>query len=207
MSRPALGGRVTAYVNAGGSVGSVVKSLILGTPTPREARARNTAPTATASAPPRPRPRPRAAWTTLATPATSPTIPPSAKSPKPTIPRTIRSHASAGPITKSAPAITPKALRQPARDLTSSIAPPSLATRPDGLCAASRRARRGARSGGLQSSVSGPQERRPPLPGARRGDDLRPVVGGSIRLTLRVGTACARATMVRRTSHKDFVFP
>jgi len=40
-----------------------------------------------------------------------------------------------------------------------------------------------------------------------RGDDLRPVVGGSIRLTLRVGTACARATMVRRTSHKDFVFP
>src|SRR5881396_2677341 len=46
MSRPALGGRVTAYVNAGGSVGSVVKSLILGTPTPREARARNTAPTA-----------------------------------------------------------------------------------------------------------------------------------------------------------------
>src|SRR5207247_1096454 len=69
MSRPALGGRVTAYVNAGGSVGSVVKSLILGTPTPREARARNTAPTATASAPPRPRPRPRAAWTTLATPA------------------------------------------------------------------------------------------------------------------------------------------
>src|SRR5207249_4411867 len=117
MSRPALGGRVTAYVNAGGSVGSVVKSLILGTPTPREARARNTAPTATASAPPRPRPRPRAAWTTLATPATSPTIPPSAKSPKPAIPGTIRSHASAGPITKSAPAITPKALRRPARDV------------------------------------------------------------------------------------------
>src|SRR2546428_348951 len=124
MSRAALGGRVTAYVNAGGSVGSVVKSLILGTPTPREARARNTAPTATASAPPRPRPRPRAAWTTLATPATSPTIPPSAKSPKPAIPGTIRSHASAGPITKSAPAITPKALRRPARDVPSSMAPP-----------------------------------------------------------------------------------
>src|SRR5207249_10051993 len=126
MSRPALGGRVTAYVNAGGSVGSVVKSLILGTPTPREARARNTAPTATASAPPRPRPRPRAAWTTLATPATSPTIPPSAKSPKPAIPGAIRSHASAAPSTKSAPAITPKALRRPARDVPSSIAPPFL---------------------------------------------------------------------------------
>src|SRR5213594_79114 len=126
MSRPALRGRVAAWVNAGGSAGSVVKSLILGAPALRSARARNTTPTPTATAPPRPRPRARAAWTTLTAPTTSPPIPPSAKSPKPTIPGTSRSPASAGPTTKSAPAITPKTLRKPPRGLASSIASSSV---------------------------------------------------------------------------------
>src|SRR5881396_3145536 len=126
MSRPALRGRVAAWVNAGGLAGSVVKSLILGAPALRSARARNTTPTPTATAPPRPRPRARAAWTTLTAPTTSPPIPPSAKSPKPTIPGTSRSPASAGPTTKSAPAITPKTLRKPPRGLASSIASSSV---------------------------------------------------------------------------------
>src|SRR5437667_5162222 len=126
MSRPTLRGRVAAWVSAGGSAGSVVKSLILGAPALRSARARNTTPTPTATAPPRPRPRARAAWTTLTEPTTRPPIPPSAKSPKPTIPGTSRSPASAGPTTKSAPAITPKTLRQPPRGLASSIASSSV---------------------------------------------------------------------------------
>src|SRR3989475_4069667 len=125
MSRATLGGRVAACARAGGSAGSVVKSLILGLPTPREARARNTTPTPSATAPPLPRPRPRAAWMTLVTPTTTPVSPPSAKSTKATSPRTTPSQASAGPITKSTPAITPKAFRRPARDVPSSIAPPS----------------------------------------------------------------------------------
>src|SRR3989454_7184020 len=124
MSRATLGGRVAACARAGGSAGSVVKSLILGLPTPREARARNTTPTASATAPPRPRPRPRAAWMTLVTPTTTPVSPPSPKSTKATSPRTIPSQASAGPITNSAPAITPKALSRPAPDVLSSMAPP-----------------------------------------------------------------------------------
>ena len=41
----------------------------------------------------------------------------------------------------------------------------------------------------------------------RRGVDLRPVVGGNVRVTLRVGNACARATMALRTSRKGLVFP
>src|SRR6266581_7523509 len=126
MSRATLGGRVAACARAGGSAGSVVKSLILGLPAPREARARNTTPTASATAPPRPRPRPRAAWMTLVTPTTTPVSPPSPKSTKATSPRTIPSQASAGPITKSAPAITPKALSRPAPDVLSSMAPPRL---------------------------------------------------------------------------------
>ncbi len=40
-----------------------------------------------------------------------------------------------------------------------------------------------------------------------RGVDLRPVVGGSVRLTLRMGSACARTTMALRTSRKGLVFP
>ena len=40
-----------------------------------------------------------------------------------------------------------------------------------------------------------------------RGHDLRPVVGGSVRVTLRVGNACARTTMALRTSRKGLVFP
>ena len=40
-----------------------------------------------------------------------------------------------------------------------------------------------------------------------RGVDLRPVVGGSVRVTLRVGNACARTTMALRTSRKGLVFP
>jgi len=40
-----------------------------------------------------------------------------------------------------------------------------------------------------------------------RGVDLRPVVGGSVRVTLRVGKACARTTMALRTSRKGLVFP
>src|SRR6266481_1183938 len=125
MSRATLGGRVAACARAGGSAGSVVKSLILGLSTPREPRARNTTPTPSATAPPRPRPRPRAAWMTLVTPTTTPVSPPSAKSTKATSPRTTPSQASTGPITKSTPAITPKAFRRPARDVPSSIAPPS----------------------------------------------------------------------------------
>src|SRR5436309_1071286 len=126
MSRPALRGRVAAWVNAGGWAGSVVKSLIRGAPALRSARARNTTPTPTATAPPRPRPRARAAWPALTAPTTGPPIPPSAKSPKPTIPGTSRSPASAGPTTKSAPAITPKTLHQPPRGLASSIASSSV---------------------------------------------------------------------------------
>ena len=40
-----------------------------------------------------------------------------------------------------------------------------------------------------------------------RGVDLRSVVGGSVRVTLRVGNACARTTMALRTSRKGLVFP
>ena len=40
-----------------------------------------------------------------------------------------------------------------------------------------------------------------------RGVGLRPVVGGSVRLTLRVGDACARTTMALRSAKKGLVFP
>jgi len=42
--------------------------------------------------------------------------------------------------------------------------------------------------------------RPPPARVHGRGVDLRPVVGGSVRVTLRVGSACARTTMALRTS-------
>ncbi len=40
-----------------------------------------------------------------------------------------------------------------------------------------------------------------------RGDGLRAVVGGNVRVTVRVGNACARATMALRTAKNGLVFP
>ena len=63
-------------------------------------------------------------------------------------------------------------------------------------------------AGGLESGQFRVNRRGNLLFRARgRGDDLRPVSGGSVRLTLRVGDACARATMALRTSRKGLVFP
>src|SRR5689334_4299842 len=128
MSRRRFAGSELALWNAGGSATSVVKSLIIGPPWPRAAMTTNARPAKIAVAPPGRIPRPRNACTMLASATTTARMPPSAKSPNPTIPGTTRAHASAGPTTNTAPATRPRVPRmlRPCPAITTSLSVDAL---------------------------------------------------------------------------------
>src|SRR5262245_16243752 len=113
MSRPTFARIAGACSNAGGSAGSVVKSLIRGTPRPRDASMTKTNAITIATPPPTPSPRPRTPRMSAASAAMSPASPPGANRANPASAGTTRSQASTGPRTNATAAIMPRRLIVP----------------------------------------------------------------------------------------------